>query len=186
VHSTIVVDADSLANLEIEPEADASVTGKADLTLSVMTADCAPVLLSCHKGHVIGAAHCGWRGAKEGIISNTVEIMQNKGAHDIKALIGPAIRQESYEVDESFYSAFLDDDQFYKSFFIPGNRTGKYMFDLPGFVRFKLQEAGIRDITDIGEDTYVMPEKYPSYRRHYHTGEEYNCQILSTIVIKNV
>lgn len=186
IHSTDVVDADYLDNLETETVADASVASEHNLTLSVMTADCVPVLFSCRDGKVIGAAHCGWRSAKDGIIANTVKMMNTKGSTHIKALIGPAIRQKSYEVSNDFYNSFLTDNPIYTKFFIPGNDPDKYMFDLPDFVRFKLHESGINDITDIGEDTYTMPEKYPSYRRHCHTGEEYNKHILSTIVIKNV
>ncbi len=59
------------------------------------------------------------------------------------------------------------------------------MFDLPAYVELQLQEAGVKDITKMLEDTYSNPEKYPSYRRCCHTGELYNRTILSTIVIRS-
>ena len=58
-----------------------------------------------------------------------------------------------------------------------------YLFDLPSFVKIKLVEANISVIKHINEDTYVMSDKYPSYRRSTHTGEIYNQNILSAIMI---
>ncbi len=185
VHGTQVVDADLITDNDIDPEADGVVTTKKNLVLAIQTADCAPVFFSSKDGTVIGAAHCGWRGAKAGVINNVVKLMQKKGATNIKALIGPTIQQYSYEVDQEYYDNFTNQQPNYSRFFIRSSKKGHYMFDLPDYVDFQLEKAGIKDMTIIVEDTYSRPERYISYRRCYHTGELYNTTILSSIVIKN-
>jgi YfiH family protein len=185
VHGNKTIDADLITDSDIDPETDGAVTTKKNLVLAIQTADCAPVLFSSKDGMVIGAAHCGWRGAKAGIINNVVELMQNKGATNIKAIIGPTIQQYSYEVDQEYYDNFTKQQPNYSRFFITSSKKGHYMFDLPDYVDFQLEKAGIKDITIIVEDTYTKPERYISYRRCCHTGELYDTTILSTIVIKN-
>ena len=48
----------------------------------------------------------------------------------------------------------------------------------------KLQKENIELVHNMKEDTYSMPEKYPSYRRSFHDGEQYSQNILSTIIIR--
>ena len=45
------------------PRADAVVTNQPGLALSILTADCQPVLFSDPEAGVVAAAHAGWRGA---------------------------------------------------------------------------------------------------------------------------
>jgi len=63
VHGNAVIDVAGPWPLHQGPAADAFVTCVPGLALGIITADCAPVLLSNHAGTVIGAAHAGWRGA---------------------------------------------------------------------------------------------------------------------------
>ena len=58
---------------------DALVTRQKDLALCVLVADCTPVLLSDHIAGVIGVAHAGRMGARNGIVKNTVEAMVELG-----------------------------------------------------------------------------------------------------------
>ncbi|WP_395476272.1 peptidoglycan editing factor PgeF [Rickettsia endosymbiont of Pantilius tunicatus] len=182
VHGTDIIDADD--NSIITPEADGSITTRKNLVLAVQTADCVPVLLASGDGKIIGAAHTGWKGAINGIIHNIVNKMIEKGTENLTAMIGPAIAQESYEVDAEYYKAFLDQDLNNKQFFINSKKENHYMFDLPGFVELQLKQVGVKDIKKIAEDTYANPAKYPSKRRSYHLQEPYNQNILSTIIIK--
>ena len=152
--------------------------------LAIKTADCVPVLFFCTSGSVIGAAHCGWRGTKDDIIKNIVSRMVKKGATDIKAVIGPAIIQDSYEVGAEYYSNFIESSSDYKKFFTHSVKDDHYMFDLPSFVKHKLDQEQVTIVDHINEDTYSNEAKYPSYRRYCHNGEEYRQNILSTIVIR--
>ena len=53
-------------------EADAIVSNLRNDVLSIMTADCLPVLFTNATGTVVGAAHAGWRGLCAGVLENTV------------------------------------------------------------------------------------------------------------------
>ena len=61
VHSAHAVIVDSA--WDTPPEADAIVTATGGLALAIVTADCAPVLLSDNAAGVVADAHAGWRGA---------------------------------------------------------------------------------------------------------------------------
>ncbi|MCC8416978.1 MAG: peptidoglycan editing factor PgeF [Rickettsia endosymbiont of Bryobia graminum] len=190
-HTTDIIDADLLKDYDTNIVADGSVTTKGNLILAIQTADCAPVLLTSKDGLVIGAAHCGWRGAKEGIVHNLVKLMENKGAKNLSAVIGPAIAQFSYEVDSKFHDNFIKQQTNNSQFFIPSSKAEHYMFDLPSYVEQQLQQSGIDHIIKISQDTYSTKltdnkHKYPSYRRSCHTKEPYKASILSTIMIKNI
>ena len=69
--------------------ADGLVTTERGLGLAILTADCLPLLMVDRDGAVIGACHAGWRGAADGIVTSTLALMQDKGAGEITALIGP-------------------------------------------------------------------------------------------------
>ena len=60
---------------EALPKADALVTNTPGLLLSVLTADCQPVIFADKKNSVIGIAHAGWRGALNGVLTSTINKM---------------------------------------------------------------------------------------------------------------
>lgn len=184
IHGNVVIDADQMEFGNVKPSGDASITTERGLALAVLTADCVPVLLSCEEGSAIGAAHCGWRGAKAGIIDNLVVALKNKGVKNIKAIVGPAIQQFSYEVDHLYYQDFVNQQKNYSKFFTAVKHSNRYLFNLPGFVEWHLKEVGISDILMINENTYDMQDKYPSYRRSTHQNVSNTQRILSAIVIK--
>ena len=185
VHGNKVVCAEELDfKLNNWPEGDASVTTQKNIILAIRTADCVPLLFASDDGKVIGAAHCGWRSAKLNIIDKLAYRMRQKGASNIMAVVGPAIVQESYEVTQDFYENFIADSSSYKVLFLPSIKPKHYLFDLPSFVKIKLMQANISVVKHINEDTYRMSDKYPSYRRSTHTGEVYNQNILTAIMIK--
>ena len=62
------------------PPADGLVTDRPGLVLGILTADCVPVLLVDPDRPVIGAAHAGWKGARDGIVEATVAAMVALGA----------------------------------------------------------------------------------------------------------
>jgi YfiH family protein len=121
---------------------------------------------------VIGGAHAGWKGALTGVLEATITAMEKLGATrgGIIAAIGPLIRQESYEVGNEFVARFIEADADNAMFFIPSVREGYAMFDLAGFIRARLEAAGILMIDDLGLDTY-SDERFFSYRRSVHRKE---------------
>lgn len=151
----------------VRPQADALVTATPGLILSVLTADCAPVLLADAKAGVIGAAHAGWKGALGGVIENTVAAMRDLGARDIAAAIGPCIHQASYEVGPEFEAGFLAAHPDYERFFVAGNGDRR-RFDLPGFCTGRLSACGVAHVEIVPLDTYAHPAALHSHRRSVH------------------
>jgi YfiH family protein len=154
------------------PRADAIVTRTEGIAISVTAADCGPILLVDPNARVIGAAHAGWKGALTGILESTIDAMERLGAErgGMVAAIGPLIRQHSYEVGGEFVERFIDAEADNAVFFLPSAREGHSMFDLAGFIRMRLENAGVLMIDDIGVDTY-SDERFYSYRRSVHRKE---------------
>jgi YfiH family protein len=159
----VFVDASWAGN---RPHADALVTTTPGLALSVLTADCAPVLLADVGAGVIGAAHAGWKGALGGVLEACVALMRERGARQIKAAIGPCIHQASYEVGPEFVARFREADSQHKRFFA-ANGGGKSRFDLPGFCASRLSALGVAAQV-IPLDTYALPTRLHSHRRSVH------------------
>lgn len=173
VHSARVERVVEPWSLPERPHADAMVTDRPGVLLGILTADCAPVLLADRNAGVIGAAHAGWRGAIGGITDATLVAMEALGArHEaIVAAIGPCIAQRSYEVDEAFLRRFCGDDPGNERFFKSG-RAHHWQFDLGAYIAARLAAAGVRTAELIGEDTYSQPDRFFSYRRAAHAGED--------------
>ena len=71
------------------------------MAIGVRTADCVPILLYDPVKRVIAAVHAGWKGTVLRISQNALEVMAFKfgsSAADIKAVIGPAIGPDSFQV----------------------------------------------------------------------------------------
>jgi len=172
VHSSDVVAAIAPWDGGARPKADAIVTRTEGLAIGVTAADCGPILLVDPSARVIGAAHAGWKGALTGVLESTVDAMEKLGAErsGIVAAIGPMIRQSSYEVGSEFVERFLEADADNAMYFLPGERDGHAMFDLAGFIRMRLENAGVLMIDDTGVDTY-SDERFYSYRRSVHRKE---------------
>lgn len=172
-HSAEVVTVTTAFDPLTAPEADALVTTEKNIVLGVMTADCAPVLFHDPQAGVIGAAHAGWKGALGGVLEATLAAMVRLGAQPetTLAVIGPCIRQASYEVDTVFYQTFLSTSAAYQTFFADTDNPLKFRFDLAGFVRFRLYNAGVVQIDDLERDTVAEADRFFSFRRATLNGE---------------
>lgn len=180
VHSADVV---HITNSHSEKlRADGMVTKTPGLALSVLTADCQPVLFCDHAAGVIGAAHAGWRGALNGILEATMDAMESIGARreNITAVIGPSISQAAYEVGPEFLEDFLMEDTDYSRFFIQGIND-RYLFDLPGFGLFRMREYGVGHAEWTRHCTYSDPDRFFSYRRTVHSKEADYGRLIAAI-----
>ncbi|MGL6212171.1 MAG: peptidoglycan editing factor PgeF, partial [Paracoccaceae bacterium] len=164
------------------PRADGMVTNKPGLALGVLTADCMPVLFADPQAGVIGAAHAGWRGAKDGVLDSVITAMTALGAKPqrIAATIGPCISQSAYEVGPEFFEAFTDDDRDTTRFFA-GGKGDRMLFDLPAYGLWRLRAAGVGQATWTGHCTYRDPDRFYSYRRTTHAGEADYGRLISVI-----
>lgn len=185
VHSADAVVATAPWTRETAPKADAVVTATPGIAAAISIADCGPILFADPGARVVAAAHSGWKGAVGGIVASTVARMEDLGARraHIRAVIGPLIRQPSYEVGEEFVGRFLAEDKGFARFFAPADRAHHALFDLPGFIRLRLEQAGVGQVEDLGLDTYSDEERFFSYRRTTHRNEPDYGRLMAAITL---
>ncbi len=173
VHSPDAVIVTRPWSIAERPRVDAIVTATPGLAVGASTADCGPILMADARARVVGATHAGWKGALTGVIEATIAAMETLGAtrERIVAAMGPMIRQPSYEVGSEFVDRFTAEREDNAGFFRPSAREGHAMFDLAGYIRARLDRAGIARIDDIGECTYADEARFYSYRRSVHRAE---------------
>ena len=184
IHSTISRVAEQSRG-SLRPEGDAIVSATKGLACSVLTADCAPVLLADVEAGVVGAAHAGWKGALGGVIESVISAMESLGARPqrICAAIGPCIGPHSYEVGPEFLERFMAHAPGSRRFFRQAESPGKHLFDLPGFVLGRLQDAGVGKAEWIGRDTCTEEDLFFSNRRAFKRGEDDYGRLIACIVL---
>lgn len=182
VHSNIAITVAEAS--DTKPKADAMVTDRPGLALSVLTADCQPVLFADTKNQVIGAAHAGWRGALEGVLESTITAMCALGAtrETTVAVIGPTISQRAYEVGPEFFEMFVAEDDCYQRFFASGDGD-RLHFDLPGFGLHRLRAAGVETAEWTRHCTYSDADRFYSYRRTTHAKEADYGRLIAAITL---
>ena len=136
--------------------ADACVTRQPGVACTIMVADCLPVLMSTLDGSVVAAAHAGWRGLAgaqgNGVLEQTYESFRAlalmgrpQTAINSVAWLGPCIGPSAFEVGAEVRSAFVDGDPLAAGCFTVLS-PGKYLADLAGLARRRLQALGVTQI----------------------------------------
>ena len=171
VHGTKVYPVREAAEAQpaIPPQADAAVTRLSGVPLTVMTADCLPVLFCDRAGSVVATAHAGWRGLCEGVLEQTVAAMGSSSS-EILAWLGPAIGPLAFEVGDEVWSAFVAQDPAAAEAFVPGASRGKWLADLYRLARRRLNGVGGTQIYGGQHCTFSDPSRFYSYRRDGQTG----------------
>lgn len=162
VHGNQVVVVEDVS--DIDPEADALVTGIPGITLAVQVADCIPLLL--FSAQSVAAVHVGRKGLVNGVTLRTLEVMREMGAMDINAVIGPAICGECYEVSEEIFNEVTHAHPAAAS----QSTRGKPALDLPAALSQLLNNEGISVERD-NQCTVESSELF-SYRRDGVTGRQ--------------
>jgi len=173
IHSPDVIIADAPWDYDYRPQADGLVTTQPGLAISALAADCGPVLFCDPDAHVIGACHAGWKGAVGGVTDSVIEAMERYGASrgNIRAVLGPCISAENYEVGNEFKETVLTTDaQAETHFHTPDNvqGDGRPHFNLKSYILSRLSRAGLTQIAALPDCTYAAPEHYYSYRYNTH------------------
>ena len=168
VHSTKVIVINSIDQLINNIKADGLVTKLKGVGLSILGADCAPILFYDKISKIIGACHAGWRGAIRGIIEATISSMEDLGAkrNNVISIIGPTIHKESYEIKKDV-ALLVKETKFYKrnhSILFQINRDN-YLFDLPMLIKESLKYSGINNFGDICMNTYEKSNLFFSHRK---------------------
>jgi YfiH family protein len=167
------------------PEADAVVTSTRGIAISVLTADCAPVLIADTQAGVIAAVHAGWKGAKAGVLESALDAMESLGAQASRATaaIGPAISAAAYEVGPEFKAAFLAGGEDCEKYFSQPRTDGRPHFDLTAYVKDRLLRRGVINIQDVAVCTYANESILFSHRRSVHRADPDYGRQISAIVI---
>lgn len=169
--------------------ADACLTTERGLACTIMVADCLPVLLTDKAGSFVAAAHAGWRGlaghADGGVLESVFKsIMAERhsiraqATVDVIAWLGPCIGPEAFEVGAEVRAAFVHQDA-QAAVYFRALATGKWLCDLQGLARLRLQALGVTQV--FGNDgstpwcTVANPSKFFSHRRDRVSGRMAAC-----------
>jgi len=163
---------------------DAVVTDVSGVALTVLTADCVPILIADGTRRVAAAVHAGWRGTALGIAKKAVRAMTDafgSSPGDIAAAVGPSIGPCCYQVGpevlEAMRSAFPWADSYIKR-----EAGGGGHLDLQGINREALIDAGLdrARVEVVSRCTACDKSLFYSYRRD---GDKTG-RMLSAIVLK--
>ena len=81
-------------------DTDGLIANNSNIVLSLQTADCMPIFLFDRENNTRGLIHSGWKGSKDKIIDNAINIMIDKGSDpsNIFVVIGASIHKCCYEI----------------------------------------------------------------------------------------
>jgi polyphenol oxidase len=186
VHSRDAIIAEAPWAPDGRPRGDAIVTATPGLGLAVTGADCGVILFADGAAHVIGAAHAGWKGALNGIVEAALEAMEKLGAvrSRIRAVLGPTIGPDSYEVGTDFIARFIAQSKDNARFFRRAEKVGHALFDLPSYIGMRARNAGCSQFVNLGLDTYVDDARFFSYRRSVHRNEPDYGRLIAAIALQ--
>jgi YfiH family protein len=126
--------------LDVIEDCDALITNQRNIVLTILTADCVPILLYDKDKQIIAAIHAGWKGTKAEIVTKTIAKMRevfNTNPKNIIAGIAPSIGQCCYEVGKDVANHFSHIAHAYTA------KNNKYMLDLPYINKQQLIKAGV-------------------------------------------
>jgi YfiH family protein len=167
-------------SFESSLEADGAVTEQPNQVLTIMTADCMPILFCDEQGDILAACHAGWRGLAQGVIQKTLEQMIRKKQptdtkryiSEINVYLGPTIGPSHFEVGEDVYDAFstILHSQQLDSYFVTTSQTGKYFANLFAIAQFQLNHLGIERVFSEEICCFEHSDLFYSHRRDKKTG----------------
>ena len=162
-------------------DADALITKIENIAISVLTADCVPILIYEEVNRVIACVHAGWKGAVNGIVEKTLTEIVNMGKNNkIYVAVGPCIGVKNYEVGKEFFDQFIKKNKINEIFFFHSKKD-KFLFDLRKYVNSKIKEFNVEHVENIDFDTYADKESFFSFRRSKKLGEKDFGRCISTI-----
>ena len=183
-HSNQVIYFENETDVKNKLYGDAIVSKVKNIGISILAADCAPILFYDPKNKIIACAHSGWKGALNGIIKNTIKKFNelNSNNNDLIAVVGPCIKKQNYKVKIDFFKKFVTQDKKNESFFEKINNE-KYTFDLRGFINKEISNLNVKNIENIEIDTFSEKEFFYSYRRSCVNKEKDYGRCISVILM---
>ncbi len=110
VHGSCVIDGDAIIDDDQSspsPTGDAAIISGSGIAVSVLTADCAPVVLVSTNG--VAVVHAGWKGAVAGVIEAAAKALAERGGVPVLSLLGPCIQPSAYEFGEADLASVVDE-----------------------------------------------------------------------------
>jgi len=183
-HSNKVVYFENETDVKNKLNADAVVCKVKNVGISILAADCAPILFYDPGKKIIACAHSGWKGALSGIIKNTINKFYELGtkSEELIAVVGPCIKQKNYEVKTDFFKKFVNQDKNNESFFKRISNE-KYIFDLRGFINREIYKHDVKNVENVELDTFSERDFFYSYRRSYIKKEKDYGRCISVILM---
>lgn len=146
---------------------DAVMTNVKGICIGVSTADCIPILLYAPSQNVICAIHAGWRGTVAKIVTKAIAALvmhYHVNPNELKAIIGPGISLDSFEVGDEVYEQFAAANFNMEAI---SQRKEKWHIDLPACNRIQMEEMGVKTGNIIVSDICTMKnsDEYFSARK---------------------
>jgi len=149
---------------------DGLITNIPGIAISVLTADCVPLLFYDRVREVIGAVHSGWRGTVKGIAQNMIQTFKNEfnsRPSDILVGIGPSIGPDTYEVGREVINSVKATFKDETSLILREEKPGKAFLNLWKANRILLEHMRVppENIEKAYICTYTDHEYFFSARR---------------------
>ena len=169
-------------NLDKNIKADGVITSLNNVTLGILTADCAPVIIYDDKNKFVCNLHSGWKGSLNNISKTAIKLFDKYQIKrkNLTAIVGPCLGAKNYEVDKNFQRMFIEKNIKYSKFFRYKNKKKSY-FNLRALINYQLSELGLKKIYNINRDTYSSENLFFSYRRSTHKGEKTTGRLINLI-----
>lgn len=147
---------------------DALYTREKGICIGVSTADCIPLLLYDQASGTIAAIHAGWRGTVARIVEKTILAITsacNLNPATTRAIIGPGISLDAFEVGDEVYDTFRTASFPMES--IARRYDRRWHIDLPRANHLQLLSCGLleKNITHSGICTHTSHNEFFSARR---------------------
>lgn len=159
IHSSKIIEI-TKKNKRRKINADGMITKTKGLLLGILTADCAPIIILGNK--YVGIIHVGWKGLLDGIIENSIKILEKKGEkiEELICLVGPHLQKNSFLVQNDFKNILIKKKK--EEFIIKTKQ--KLFFNFSKLISHNLKSMGVNKFKISEIDTYSNPELFFSYR----------------------
>ncbi len=166
VHSTNIQVITTVPTSPFKPiETDGVITLLKEVLLTVITADCVPMIFYDLRQNIVGISHQGWKGTLNKLPKKMIHTMNSLGSapKDIRVAIGPCINECCYEVGADVGDKFTT--AFGKSVIL--TRGGKIYLNLLKTNYLMLISSGIKptNIDYFPFCTSCQENTFWSYRR---------------------
>lgn len=141
---------------------DGLITDEPGVPLFAFYADCVPVFLVDSNNKSIGIIHSGWKGTYLDISGKAVDAFIEEFSSspiNIRAVIGPHICKDCYEVSKDIVTQF--EDKGYGDFI----EKKRNHLDLGGIIKYQLEKKGVKEIEYDQNCTSCSSELFFSHRK---------------------